>query len=340
MRLNVGIVGMGFMGRCHYGEYHAIKGAKLTAICDVDPKKRTGDLSGAIGNIGMAGKKESLSGIKVYASAGKMLADPDIDVIDITLPTHLHAKYAIAAFKAGKHVICEKPMARTSADANKMIVAAKKAGRRLFIAQCIRFWPAYVEARRIVQSRKYGAVVSAVFNRMGGLPLWSWQNWLQVPEKSGLCALDLHIHDADYVLYLFGAPKAVTSLGGGLKKGRLDHIVTTYHYADNKFVKAEGAWEYAPGYPFSMTFSIAMEKATLMFGTDGKLMLMPRKGKMSQVKTEPVSAYGAELSHFLDCIRRNAQSKVVTPQDAAQSVRLVEAEVRSALSGKTVKFRG
>jgi predicted dehydrogenase len=196
-----------------------------------------------------------------------------VDVVDITLPTYLHAEYAIRAMQAGKDVICEKPMVVCSADAKKMLATAKKTGRRLFIAQCIRFGPAYATARDIIQSQKYGDVRSAVFTRLSATPTWSWNNWLHDPTKSGKAALDLHIHDADFILYLFGKPKSVFSRGCGSKQKGFDHIVTTYNYGGTSLIVAEGAWEYAPTFKFSMTFRIAMEKATLELGADGVLQL-------------------------------------------------------------------
>lgn len=338
MTLKVGILGLGFMGKHHYETYGRIKGARVAAISDVDPKKLSGDWSGIVGNIGGAGARTDLSGVSLYPRAEEMFADPGVDVVDITLPTYLHASHAIHALEAGKHVICEKPMAISSREAAKVIDAAKKAKRRLFIAHCIRFWPEYSVAREIVKSRKYGRVISAAFLRRSATPTWSWRNWLQDPKKSGVCALDLHIHDADFVLYCFGKPKAVTSHAGGFRKGRIDHIVTSYDYG-GPLVVAEGGWEYAPGFPFGMSFTIAMEKATLECGRDFVLTLHPMKGKSRPVKVPKGDGYEHELRHFVECIVKNKLSDVVTPKSALDSVKLIEFEMKSALSGKTVPVK-
>ena len=336
MALKVGILGLGFMGRYHYETYARIKGAYVAAICDVDRKKLSGDWSGTTGNIGGAGARTDLAGINVYTRAEEMIADPGVDVIDIALPTYLHAPYAVKALEAGKHVISEKPMAINSREAKRMIDAAKKARRRLFVAHCIRFWPQYVVAREMVKSRKYGQVISASFRRSSGTPIWSWQNWLQDPKKSGLCALDLHIHDADFVLYCFGKPKSVTSHAAGFKKGRVDHIFTSYDYGAGRLVAAEGAWEYAGDFPFSMSFVIAMEKATLEYAPDHTLTLRRLKGKSRQLKAPPGDGYGRELAHFVECITKDRSSDVAPPKSAMESVKLIELEVKSALSGRTV----
>jgi len=339
MTVRVGLLGIGFMGKCHFEVYGKTKGAKVAAIADVDPKKRSGDWSGIAGNIGGAGAKTNLSGVRVYSRAEDMIADPDVDVIDITLPTYMHAKHAMMAMRAGKHVICEKPMAIDSKEGAKMVAAAGKAKRSLFVAHCIRFWPQYEVARGIVKSRKYGKTISATFRRVSLNPTWSWRNWLQDPKKSGLSALDLHIHDSDFVLYCFGRPGSVTSHSAGFKAGRIDHIVTSYNYGPNQLVVADGAWEYPPGFGFEMSFIIAMEKATLVFGPDMSLTLHPQRGKSRAIEVPPGDGYQRELAHFIDCIAKGRKSDVVSPESALASVRLVECEVKSALTGKTVPVK-
>ncbi|MBI2437486.1 MAG: Gfo/Idh/MocA family oxidoreductase [Lentisphaerae bacterium] len=338
MSLKVGIIGLGFMGKVHFDTYAKLKGVKVAAIADVDQRKRSGDWGGILGNIGGAGQRQNLRGIHVYANAAELLKDSAVDVVDITLPTYLHAPWAIRALATGHHVICEKPMALTSVTAAAMIRAARAARRQLFVAQCIRFWPAYAQARALVLSKKFGKVISAVFTRVSPRPTWSWHNWIIDARKSGAGALDLHIHDADFVLYLLGRPASVLSRAARNKEGGLDHITTFYNYAPGTLVQAEGAWEYNAGFPFSMTFRIALEKATLYFaGAD--LMLCPTPGSPRKVPVAPGDGYYHELKHFVDCIRRNRSSAIVPPQSALESVRLVEAEMKSARAGKIVKFK-
>ncbi|NQU76433.1 MAG: Gfo/Idh/MocA family oxidoreductase [Planctomycetes bacterium] len=337
MALRIGIIGLGFMGKFHFGVYQRIEGAKVVAICDVDEMKLRGDWSSIGGNIGDdGGQQQDLSGIRTYNRADRLFADGEVDVVDVTLPTHLHAEAAVSALRAGKHVICEKPMARTSAQARRMIHAASKASRRLFVAHCIRFWPHYAKARQVVMAGQYGKVISAVFTRLSGTPIWSYQNWLQNPGKSGLCALDMHIHDADFILYTFGKPDAVTSRGSGFRKGRLDHIVTTYEYRDNLLVTAEGGWDYAGEYPFSMSFRIAMKKAAIAF-QGGELMLYPLGGQGRKVDVDDGDAYENELREFVQCIANGRDSEIAPACSAVRSVQLVEAEMNSALTGKKVK---
>ena len=150
--------------------------------------------------------------------------------------------------------------------------------------------------------------------------------------------MDLHIHDADFILYLFGKPKSLTSHGSGFRKGRLDHIVTTYDYGDNLLVTAEAAWDYVGDFPFSMTFRIAMKKAMLSFQADG-LLLYPARGKARMLRVKAGGGHEHELRHFIDCIAKNRQSDVISPESAMQSVKMIETEIISALNGKPIRVK-
>jgi predicted dehydrogenase len=339
MAVRIGILGMGGMGNCHFNAYRKIPGARVVAACDIDPQKLE-----RIGQLGFNLRSGSVAGpaakLRCYGRAETMFADPGIDVVDITLPTDLHAPYAIKALKAGKHVICEKPMALDARAAARMVAAAKANRRQLFVAHCIRFWPAYVQARKIIRMRAYGRVLSAVFRRLSSSPgSWTSVNWFMDPRRSGGCPLDLHIHDADYVLHLFGRPRSVTARVCGLTPGRADHIVALYDYGPHVLVQAESAWEYAPGHGFEMTFTIACERATLVFGKDGRLLLHPKRGKSRALSLPAGDGYTNELKHFVACIRQGRRSEVITPESAARSVRLIEAELESARRGRAIPVR-
>lgn len=338
MAVRIGIVGRGFMGNMHLNNYAGNPGAKVVAICDIDKAKLTADVK-ATGNIALGGGKTDFNRMKWYSKLDEMLQDPEIDLVDITLPTSLHAGAAVKAFAAGKHVMSEKPMAMSAKDAERMVDAAKKAGKLLFVGHCIRYWPAYARARELIQSGRYGKVLSARFVRLSLLPTWSWDNWLLDNPRSGGAALDLHIHDSDFILYTFGMPKSVVSHGMCMVKDRLDHIMTSYEYGDGKLVTAEGSWVFAPGFGFQMQFAVAMEKATVSCAPDMKLMIHPRNGKSQEVAVDKRDGYALELRDVVDCVTKRKFSRVVAPESAVESVRLLEAEMKSARTGKRVALK-
>src|SRR5262245_9084451 len=109
--VRIGLVGIGFMGMIHYLAAGRLRGARVAAVCSRDRKKLAGDWRGIRGNLGPAGTQMDLGAVKRYERLDELLADPDLDLVDITTPTHLHAEMTRAALRAGKHVLVEKAIA-------------------------------------------------------------------------------------------------------------------------------------------------------------------------------------------------------------------------------------
>ncbi|MHC4874053.1 MAG: Gfo/Idh/MocA family protein [Planctomycetota bacterium] len=340
--IKVGIIGLGFMGKMHFDNYAALKNVKVVAIADIDKKKRAGDWSGIVGNIAGKAKGPNLKGITMYDKAEKLIKDPNVDVVDIALPTNLHSRYVLKSLAAKKPTICEKPMARTSAEAAKMAAAAKKNKVPLFVGHCIRFWPEYAKVKEIIDSKKYGKVLQATFCRFSLSPTWSWDNWLLDYKRSGGAALDLHIHDTDFIQYLFGKPESINANMAGFKPGQAEHIRANYTFKgkNNLIVTTEGGWLYTPGFGFTMNFRIHCEKATITYDCNAAptLAIHPRKGKSVFPKVKAGDGYSNELAYFMQCIARGVKPTVITPESSAYSVKMIEAEVKSAkMDGKPVK---
>ena len=198
--INVGVVGLGMMGLTHLDVYSASTAAKVVAVADADPGRRSGTTK-ARGNVeGQAQGRFDVATVTAYADGLELIRDPNVRIVDVCLPTPLHKAFAIAALEAGKHVLVEKPLARTSADALAIADAAdaayEKCGAIAMPAMCMRFWPGWTWLKRAVDERTYGRVLSAKFTRLASHP---GGNFYQSAEASGAAALDLHIHDTDFV---------------------------------------------------------------------------------------------------------------------------------------------
>jgi len=338
--IGVGLVGVGFMGKMHFGVHQQGSRSKIVALCDVDEKKLSGDWSSIGGNIDdPSAKNVNLSGIKKYTRIEDLLLDPAVDLVDITLPTYLHAKNVVKALEAGKHVLCEKPIALTVEDAAQMVKAAGAAKGKFMVAHCIRWWPEYAVTREIVTSKTYGRVYSAVFRRITPTPTWGWKNWLQDHTRSGGACIDLHIHDTDYINYLFGLPQAVTSTGVTKTSGGVDHIVTTYQYdTENFMVVAEGDWTCHPSVPFEMMFTIICETATIHYNCNNEksLVIYPKGGGEEYPEFEPGDGYHNEIEYFLECVENDTTPTVVTPAEAREALAVTLAEIKSVETGKSV----
>src|SRR5438445_7133120 len=157
--VRIGIVGIGFMGMIHYLAARKLKGARVTAICSRDRKKLAGDWRGIRGNFGPPGQKMDLSRIKKYDHLDALLDDPDIDLVDVCNPTHLHAPTAVAALKAGKNVLVEKAIALQPREADAMVKAAGQAGKLLMAAHVLPFVREFALRASFVRHAAHGCML-------------------------------------------------------------------------------------------------------------------------------------------------------------------------------------
>lgn len=261
--LNLGLVGLGFMAATHIKALRQVPGVRVAALCNPSGRHLDGDFTGVAGNVGdNAPVKLEPGSFRAFRDYAAMLADPDIHAVDICAPTLAHHDLAIAALRAGKHVLCEKPFARTAAQAREMAAVAAESNRILMPAMCLRFFPEWVWVKTAIADGRFGQVLSARFRRVAEPPGWGQQNFLD-GAKSGGALLDLHIHDTDFVQFCFGRPRAVRSSGHTKISGAIDHVVTEYEVAGGAMVHAEGAWCMTPGFGFNMSYTVNFERATV-----------------------------------------------------------------------------
>lgn len=332
--VNIGIIGLGGIAGAHIAAYGTLENASIIARCDRDPARAAGTAEGITINLGTG--ETATGNARACTDYRELLLDPEVEAVDICLPTDLHAGVAVAALLAGKHVLCEKPMALTVADCDRMIAAAEDAGRILMIAHCIRFWPEYAALKEIVDGGRYGKVTYASFRRLSPLPDWSEGDWMLDPGRSGGSILDLHIHDADFVRYLLGTPRSVSARGVENRNG-ITHVTTDYQYDDGKLVTAEGGWFLNSQFPFQMTFMVRLERGGIFFdAARGPLTVYPDTGEAYQPALPEDSAYLNEIRHFLACVETGVPSDVITAYDARETIRMIHAEMASVRSGAPV----
>jgi len=337
MAVKVGIIGLGMMGRTHYEAYENIKDAQVVAVSDTNPKRAEGDLSGTGGNVLSGGiSRLPMDRIKGAQNFRDLIAMSDVDVIDVCVPTTRHLEVATAALAAGKHVVCEKPLARTLAEGERIAAAAQSSKGFFMPAMVMRFWPQWVWLKKAVAERRYGRVRGATFRRVANMP----RGWYEDGSASGGAALDLHIHDVDFVYHLFGKPKALLASGYSKTSGELDHVCAQYFYDGPdapQLVATEGGWCMSDGFGFRMQYTVNFENATAEFDlAKEKPLLLTQNGKTEPVTCEPGAGYEPELRYFINCVKTGERPSVVTAQDGVESLRLIEAERESARSGKIV----
>lgn len=335
--VNVAVVGLGFMGVTHLRAYQKIPGVRIAAICDALRLPEDGDFSKISGNVGPAEPfKLDMTGVKATHQLDELLADPGIDLIDLCVPTLAHPALSIAALKAGKHVVCEKPLARTTAAAREIVAAAEAAQTYFMPAMCIRFWPEWLWVKEAIRTQAYGRVLAARFRRVSEPPRWN-PAFLD-GAKSGGALLDLHVHDLDFVQYCFGFPRAVYATGYSLLSGAIDHVTAQYQVECGASVSAEGGWAMTEGFGFNMEYTVVFERATADYSLarGAEALRLFEQGQKPRVISLQGDGYLGELTHMVECIREGRAPSVVTAQDGARAIQICEAEEESIRTGKIV----
>ena len=213
-------------------------------------------------------------------------------------------------------MLCEKPMALNVPDCDVMIAAASKAGRHLMVAHCVRFWPEYAWAKKVVEGGEYGQVLVAGFSRLTYAPEWADGSWLSDSAKSGGIALDLHIHDLDFIQYLFGAP---TSIRSACSKSR--HVQTWVGYDDDRVISATASWMMPKSFGFKMAYDIVFEKAAAVFDGTALTVYLP-DGESFSPELDEGDGYRGEIEYFCNLIAGTNTKTIITPEQARESVRM------------------
>jgi predicted dehydrogenase len=306
--MKIGIVGLGSMGAMHLGALSRLSGVQVAAVCSRDPRARSGDLRHIGGNLKKEGVVHDFSAVRQYENWRDLIADKDLDAVDLCLPTDMHAEASLAALAAGKHVLCEKPMALRAAECDAMVAAARAHRRVLLIGHVLRFWQEYRSLADFVEARGRDRVTGATFRRQCEVPDWS--QWLTDQSRSGGALLDLMIHDVDQALAVFGVPSRVAAQS----MGEVDTARMTLDYG-NFIVNIEGGW-FPPRLPFSMTFEAEAAGEKLRFDAVGLFL------NDSAMAVPKADAYEAELAYFVDCCRENREPERCRPEDGARAVKL------------------
>lgn len=259
--VRVGLVGVGFMGWIHQLAYRRCESAKLVAFCSRDPQKRLGDWRGIQGNFGPPGEQISLEEIEVFETLEQMVRSPNIDVIDICLPPHLHTHAALLAFEHGKDVFCEKPLALTVADCQKILAEAQRHSRLALVAHVLPYMGAFAYATKVALEQTYGKPIGGYFKRIISDPTWLPDFYAK--DRVGGPLIDLHVHDLHWIHLLFGKPKRVQAVGR--RHGEVAKFVHVLYEFEDKSVavsSSSGVID-GPGRPFTHGFELQFENATL-----------------------------------------------------------------------------
>jgi predicted dehydrogenase len=319
--MRLAVVGLGFMGSVHVKALRSLPGVELAAVVS-----RREDFTGVAGNLGGSGEALDLSGVRRYCDVAEALADPEIDAVDLCLPTDLHEPIAIDALRHGKHVLVEKPMALDVASCERMIDEARRHGRVLMVAQVLRFFPAYRALEETM--RDVGPVRGVIFRRRCARP--SWSDWLAVKARSGGGVFDLLIHDVDMALHLFGTPVEIAASGYEDLAVGIDTISAQLFYSGGLTVEIAGGWHNSGTFPFSMEYTVVADGGTLDYNSESRPpRLHGANGLSEELPLVNQDGYSAEIAYFAECCRDGAAPARCPPEESARAVSLALAIIEA-----------
>jgi len=328
--MKIGIVGAGFMGTTHAA------GWAETPATIAGFTAETSHEANALAKHYHA---------KVYATLQDML--PNVDVVDICSPTHLHHEMALMAAAAGKHIICEKPLARTTKQAQRIVSACRKANVQLLVAHVVRFFPEYALAHSAVLEGQIGKPGVIRLHRGSYRPKKPAGNWFLDEVKSGGILMDLMIHDYDYARWVAGevetvSARRVTQLH---PDAPVDYGLVILSHRSGTLSHIAGAWAYPPP-TFRTHLEIAGDRGLIEFDSDGtapiqNLILKTGGTEAPDVAlpSSPVSEspYTTQIKEFYLALVEGKPARV-SATDGLAAVQIAEAALESAHTGQPVKL--
>lgn len=301
--MRIALVGLGGMGTVHYMNYQHIPGAVVAAAVGATEADRT---------------RAAEWGIPLYPTLTALCAEQAVDLVDICVPTWLHRSLAEESLSLGNHTLVEKPAALTLQDARAMYAAADRAGKQLYVGQVLQFTPEVAALRSVVRDGRYGKALDAHFERLSAAPRWTQGSWLFDAHKSGLIPFDLHIHDLDVIVSLFGKPETIScTTAGAADKPYREQYRFLYGYP-GLTVCAEAAW-FNAAIPFTARWRVYFERGMLVndadglrgYGADGEVTVFdteePEKIPTG-INVPPTGMFLTELKHYVACAAENRPS--------------------------------
>lgn len=355
--LKIAIVGCGGIANGkHLPSLSRLKEVELVAFCDI-----------VIERARTAADKYGAPGAQVFEDYRELLKDESIQVVHVCTPNDSHAEIAIAAMEAGKHVMCEKPMAKTAADARRMVEAAKRTGRKLTIGYNNRFRPDSLHLKQLCEAGELGDIYYAKAHAIRRRAVPTWGVFLDGEKQGGGPLIDIGTHALDLTLWLMNnyEPQAVL--------GQAFHKLSSRENAAN----AWGPWDPAKFTVEDSAFGMIVMKngATIVLESswalntldvkEAKCTLCGTEGgadmedglrlngeKLSrlykhqvQLDTGGVDFYDGKKESMQDTEMRlwidallNDKEPIVTPEQACVVSEILEAIYESARTGKAVYF--
>jgi len=273
------------------------------------------------------------------------IAQVQVDVVDICVPTFLHEMFACKAAALGKHVLCEKPVTLSLESFDRMCGACKAAGVKFMTGQVVRFGPECQKIRKLIEDGTLGPIHMYSEKRLSQHPAWT--TWHRDPEKSGGGLFDLNTHDVDFIYSLFGLPNAVSAVGWKSSTGCWNHVVTTMQWDDMQAV-CETSLEMTGDFPFTVGMRAVGDKGSFEYISSAganikeqealeRFVFYPEGGHPCPVDTKGTDGFLMEISGFLQAVVEDREVPI-PPEQTRDVVRILLATKKSLEERRTVSL--
>jgi len=340
-KIGVALIGCGYSGcELHGVWYKQIPEIKLVAVVD--------------SNIDRARKAAERFGAEICtADWREVLNNPAVGMVDVNVPPGLNREIVVAAAEAGKHILCEKPMATNLEDADEMITAADRNHVKFMIGHVLHFFSEYAEVKKAVAENIIGKLHAGNAIRWLGEPYFpfssTWNKWYGSRELGGGVTFSMQIHDLDFLKAIFGKVRRVSSVNGNFthREFDIDDFSATTLFFEEGMAMAEASWV-SPS-PFTQQLDLFGEKGFLSLRTGGTLTSIEaskggpavtaylKDGTSRAFPAGDVNGYCAEIKHFVACVM-NDEKPSLDPRDSRETLEVTLAALESAKTGKPVKL--
>lgn len=261
------------------------------------------------------------------------VASSDVDAVVVALPNELHARASLEAIRRGKHVFVEKPMALSLKDAVEMIRESERAGVRLVVGNCLRYWPEYARVRGLIAGGSLGEPRVARAYRLSGFP-GGWR----ASRSSGGVVMDSMILDLDYLVWILGDVEKVYALGaelGGMAQGVYGHVMAILSFKEGAIAYTEASWSMPKGYQGYYLEVAGTEGLAVVDSRAGKTLEVYTSGSIMAEAPQDEDAYLAEMKAFIEWIMGRGEPPT-TGYEAIKSLAAALAILRSTELGRPV----
>jgi predicted dehydrogenase len=334
--IKIAIVGAGYIGSLHANICKKMRNVSVVAIVDKIVEKAK-DLASSIN-------------AKFYTDIDALLNNEDTDAVVICTPTFLHTEMVKKAANAKKNIFCEKPFALSMKEADEMVEVVKRNKVKAMVGHVLRFWPEYVKAKEIIESGDLGKPLHAFCERLCVVPDWTESGWNVQESLSGGAALDLQIHDLDYLIYLFGEPSIVESQGVyNPKLGGWAHMSTNIRFKGGQCGFVDAGWAVKGKFPFTNVLRVLCSDGVIEWifragsnieerAQQAPITIYRSNGTIHTEKVKQIDPYYLEWEYFISCLENDKDVNNATFEDARRSLKLALATIESAKEMKTIKI--